>query len=164
MTALFTLSIPGDPVGKGRPRMAVVAGHAMAYTPKPTAQWEGMAASLARAKWHREPLDEAVAVLVLAVASRPKRLLRKRDPDGRMWRTSKPDIDNVAKAVLDALVKAGVIRDDTLVVSLSAQSLYASRVEGPCVELVLRTVGVEVHVALPAMEPHQDSLFATGAG
>lgn len=35
----------------------------------------------------------------------------------RRWHTQKPDRDNLAKPVLDALTEAGVYRDDCLVVS-----------------------------------------------
>ena len=130
--------IPGDPVGKGRPRATVIAGHARLYTPSTTAEWEKAAALLMRQEWAwRSPLECAVRVEVLAIAARPKRLLRKKDPDGRLWRCAKPDADNVAKAALDALVQAGVLRDDVQVVELVARSLYASRAEGPSVELTM---------------------------
>ena len=35
---------------------------------------------------------------------------------------------------------AGVIRDDTQVVLLSAESVYASKEEGPCVEVKLASI------------------------
>ena len=40
----------------------------------------------------------------------------------------------------DSLVMAGVIRDDTQVVFLSAKSVYASKDEGPCVEVTLASI------------------------
>ena len=133
---MLTLSIPGDPVGKGRPRVTVRAGHAHAYTPQRTAAWESGAAWLMRNEWGiRAPYEGIVRVTVEAVASRPKRLLRKGDPEGRMWRPAKPDADNVLKAVLDALVNAGVLRDDVQAVEVIARSWYASKGEGPSVEV-----------------------------
>lgn len=39
--------------------------------------------------------------------------------------TKKPDIDNLAKAVLDALVKAGAIEDDRFVVRLLTMKTYS---------------------------------------
>ena len=67
-------------------------------------------------------------------------MLRKKDPEHRLWHSSKPDIDNVCKSVLDSMVMAGVIRDDTQVVLLSAKSVYASKSEGPCVEVKLSSI------------------------
>lgn len=145
---LLHVSIPGEPVGKGRPRVTTVGGFARAYTPGKTARWETGAALQMRETWgKRPPLDEPVRVVVLAVASRPKRLLRKRDPDGRLWRTTKPDADNVAKAACDALVAAGVLRDDTLAVRLEVESLFARRDEGPSVEVWLEPAGDRVPCA-----------------
>ena len=56
---------------------------------------------------------------------------------GRLWRTRKPDVDNVCKSVLDALVTAGVLRDDVIVAELVARSLVASDGEAPHVRVVL---------------------------
>jgi hypothetical protein len=44
------------------------------------------------------------------------------------------------KSVLDSLVMGGVIRDDTQVVFLNARSVYASKSEGPCVEVRLSSI------------------------
>jgi len=135
--AILRVTIPGPPVGKGRPRLSTAGGFARAYTPAKTASWERAAAVLARDAYRGAPLDVPLVLVVRAVAARPKRLLRKCDPDGRIWRTTKPDADNVAKAAGDALTMAGVLRDDAFVVRFEAESLYAARTEGPCVELEL---------------------------
>lgn len=70
------------------------------------------------------PLLGAVGVSVLAIHKRPGRLCRQRDPRGRVFATTKPDIDNIAKLVMDALSKAGIYGDDTQVVRLRAESWY----------------------------------------
>ena len=136
MTLLHAV-ILGEPVGKGRPRLTTIGGFARAYTPAKTATWEANAAAALNEAWgFRAPLDSTpVRVIVLAVKSRPGSLMRKKDHEGRIWRTTKPDADNVAKALCDALVAAGVLRDDTLVVRLEVESLYASKAEGPRVEV-----------------------------
>ncbi len=46
---------------------------------------------------------------------RPNRLMRKKDPEGVVWHTSVPDLDNLYKAVKDSL-KGVVWRDDSQVV------------------------------------------------
>ena len=135
MTALLDCEILGEPVGKGRARAAVVAGRARLYTPAKTASWEQSAAQVMRKLWAQAPYEGPVHLVILACSSRPKRLLRKKDPDGRMLRPTKPDVDNVAKAVADAMVKAGVLRDDVQVTTLTARSLYVARDEGPRVEV-----------------------------
>jgi Holliday junction resolvase RusA-like endonuclease len=141
MTLLHCV-ILGEPVGKGRPRLTTIGGFARAYTPAKTATWEANAAAALNDAWgHRAPLDSTpVRVVVLAVKGRPGSLLRKKDPEGRIWRTKKPDADNVAKALCDALVAGGVLRDDTLVVRLEVESLYARKDEGPRVEVWIHSV------------------------
>jgi len=137
----FECLIPGPPIGKGRPRGTSIGGHVRLYTPQKTADWERAAALLMRQAWRQAPCEEMVDVEIVAVFHRPKRLLRKKDPECRIWHGSKPDIDNVEKCVLDAMVMAGVIRDDSQVVSIRAISVYASKSEGPGLHVRMRVVG-----------------------
>ena len=136
----FECLVPGPPIGKGRPRASSMGGHIRLYTPKKTADWERSAALLARREWCRGPSEDLCRADIVAVFSRPQRLLRKKDPLQRIYHGSKPDIDNVAKSVLDSLVMAGVIRDDKQVVELFVRSVYASKEEGPCVEVRLSSI------------------------
>ena len=136
----FDCLIPGPPIGKGRPRAAKMGAHIRLYTPKKTADWERSSALIMRNAWLRPPSDDLCKAEIVAVFPRPKRLLRKKDSEHRLWHGSKPDIDNICKCVLDSLVMAGVIRDDTQVVLLSASTVYASKSEGPCVEVRLSSV------------------------
>ena len=140
----FECVIPGAPIGKGRPRATKMGNHVRLYTPKRTADWERSSALIKKNEWRSAPLDNICSVSIIAVFPRPKRLLRKKDPEHRMWHSSKPDIDNVCKSVLDSMVMAGVIRDDTQVVILTAKSVYASKSEGPCVEVRLSSIDCEV--------------------
>jgi len=142
---LLYASILGEPVGKGRPRVTTIGGFARAYTPAKTATWEANAAAVLSEAWGvRGPLDSTpVRLRVRAIAGRPKRLLRRKDPDARLWRTTKPDGDNVLKAVGDALVAAGVLRDDVLIVRQEVESLYARRDEGPSVQVWLEQAAAE---------------------
>lgn len=144
----------GEPVGKGRPKFTTIGGFGRAYTPAKTATWERRAASTMRAAWGGAPaLDEPTEVVVLAFCKRPQRLCRKKDPDGPLWRMSLPDSDNVAKAVLDALQKAGVVSDDKVVVDLRVLSLYADKgEEGRVVVLVRKIHHVLDAQALPKYE------------
>jgi Holliday junction resolvase RusA-like endonuclease len=76
------------------------------------------------AEWgERPPSDAICGVTIKALMGRPKS--RPRDISKEAWkcryavsRRQKPDVDNIAKAVLDAIVQAGIIADDTQVVRL----------------------------------------------
>ena len=133
--------IPGNPVAKGRPRFARIGQYVRTYTPKTTVGWEARAAAEMRAHHNGPPIDGPVRVLVVAVKKRPAKLNRHKDPDGRMWRTTKPDGDNCLKAACDAMVKARVVVDDTRLVDKRVLSLYTSKDELPCVEIEWTEVG-----------------------
>lgn len=57
--------------------------------------------------------------------------------DGELLPSKKPDIDNIVKAVLDALNKVAY-RDDTQVVELQVRKQYSER---PRLEICLEKVG-----------------------
>ena len=128
------------PVPKGRPR---ARRNGIMYTPKKTADWERSCAFVVRSQWNGAPLDGAVESEFVAVFPRPKRLLRKKDTDGLIWKRSKPDADNICKCALDALVMAGVLRDDSLAVKVSIMDFYAERDRGPRLCLRMRPAGPE---------------------
>jgi len=129
------VSIPGQPVGKGRHRSARIGKFVRHYTPTKTVCWEALALSIMEDQHTGMPFDVPVRMHVVAVGKRPKRLMRKKDPEGRMWRCTKPDGDNVLKAVCDAMVKAGIVIDDTHLIDQHVLSVYAAKGEQPCVEV-----------------------------
>jgi Holliday junction resolvase RusA-like endonuclease len=139
---LVEVVVPGQPVGKGRPRASVQRGRVRMRTPPKTAAWEAFAAAWARvAHRGRAPIEEAVGVEVVAVLTRPKRLMRKKDAAHRLIAPVKPDIDNVCKAAIDALVLAGVLADDNQVVELVASKWYAAKDEDPSVVIRVCLLG-----------------------
>ena len=139
--------VPGQPVGKQRPRFA----RGRAYTPKKTVLYEKSVAAYARlALAEHGPIpDGPVSVRIVAVFDRPKRLLRKKDPAGRMWHwDNTPDGDNCAKILLDGM--NGVLyKDDRCVVRLVVYKVYRSKDEAPHVQV--------------DVEPVKDNLYEGGA-
>lgn len=80
-----------------------------------------------------------VGVHVFAVFPRPQRLRPKRYPDGYVLHDVKPDADNVAKIVLDALGQCGVWVDDAQVTDLRVTKRYAERDNEPRVMIWVRS-------------------------
>jgi Holliday junction resolvase RusA-like endonuclease len=84
------------PVSKGRPRL----GRSGTYTPKKTAQYEAMVKSLMAINLRGiQPTDKPIVMELVFNFKSPKSHKRK----GIAPNTARPDIDNLAKAVLDAL-------------------------------------------------------------
>jgi Holliday junction resolvase RusA-like endonuclease len=106
----FTLDI--DPQGEARGRATAIGGHARIYTPAKTRAYRAYVAALAEPYRPAERLSGALSVEIVAMFKRPAYMRRRSKRTGELlggWpehpfpKTSKPDIDNVEKAILDAL-------------------------------------------------------------
>ena len=129
----MTFTIPGRPVPKARPR--VVNGHA--FTPRETAAYKASVqwAYKAHARG-AQPISTPCAVEMVFRFAIPASARRKRPPDrikpGDPY-TARPDVDNLSKAVLDAL-NGLAFTDDALVVEISARKEYGE----PGAEVTIR--------------------------
>lgn len=128
MRLLLDVMMPGDPVGKGRPRFRRRGKYVQTYTPAKTDAWEDDLALLARAAWaNRAPSEGPIELHVLAMKKRPKRMCTSKWPDGLLLRSVKPDGDNTLKIVADALQKAAVIADDAHISRWSCDCVYGAK-------------------------------------
>lgn len=132
---MHVFTIPGPPKGKGRPRFVRATGHT--FTDAQTASYEAKVGTYARAAGI-QPISEPVGLIIHAVLPRPKRLLRRADPDGEMWAPSRPDLDNLVKAILDGLNGIAWV-DDAQVVEIVARKLFAAKGAPPEVRVSIRT-------------------------
>lgn len=100
------------------------------YSPK-TAWWKAcyMTAKLNRPK---QPIEGPISVKMRLGFPRPKST-----PKWAVWHRRRPDADNVAKAVLDAMTAAGWWKDDGAVAELIILKIYEN-VEGPGVFVVVQ--------------------------
>jgi Holliday junction resolvase RusA-like endonuclease len=143
----FTAIIHQAPLGKGRPRATVQGGKARVYTPTATSDWEHFAALGLRIEYHlasevipAPPMTGPLGCEIVAVFPRTAELLRKvkgghKYPTWRLPHAVKPDADNIAKSVLDAVEKAGIILDDKQIALLTIGKHYAMIHEEPRVEV-----------------------------
>jgi len=123
--AAIRFSVHGRPVGKGRARVSLRRGFAVAYTPAKTREFESRvrAAALQAASGPLiGPLRVRLSVQFCPPESWPRRR-REAAISGAMWHGSKPDLDNVVKAVLDGMSGVAFL-DDHQVVELVAQKRY----------------------------------------
>lgn len=125
-------TIPIAPRGKQRPRLANKGRFAKAYTPAETVKWTKTARLFLSKLWLSVPIPagEAVGIRITAVHARPQRLLRKKDPEHRLYKPTKPDCDNICKIVLDAL-NGLAWADDCQVCDEQTIKLWAAKGEQP---------------------------------
>ena len=117
--------IPGPPVSKLRHRH----GKHGSYTPAKTKTFEQVVGFVARqAMGGRELFDGPLVLDVLFKLQIPKSWSNKRKQlalDGLVMPTGKPDLDNLVKAIKDALNNI-VYHDDAAIVNLFAGKRYAA--------------------------------------
>ncbi len=141
--------VPGEPVGKGRPRVGKVGQHARLFTPAKTVNYEGLIAHAgSQAMQARALIDGPVLVEMHMGLSIPQSMSKKRKAlavAGRVFPTKKPDMDNVIKAIFDGL--NGVVWvDDVQVVDTVVRKRYAE------------TPGVRVRVVPLFTADHQEAV------
>lgn len=147
---MIRLTIPGAPTGKGRPKVVKIGGFTRMATPAKTVAYEGLVAHAAQQAMQGRPLiDAAVGVNLFIDAAVPPSWSQKKQRmalAGEVLPTTKPDADNVVKAIFDGL--NGVLwRDDVLVVDLRVRKRYAAT---PCVRVEVWSVDEPVQMAMPA--------------
>jgi Holliday junction resolvase RusA-like endonuclease len=123
---IFIITVPGAMKGKARPRAAMIAGRARMFTPSPTVSAEAFI-KLCCVQQIGQPMLEgplfvSVDIGVEIPASWSKR--RRNDAlEGLIRPTGKPDIDNCAKLIFDALNKLAW-RDDSQIVRAAMSKIY----------------------------------------
>lgn len=122
-----TVTLAGDPQGKGRARSFVRNGSIGHYTPESTRDYEASIKAAATAVMAgRAPIDQPVEFIMRAIFAVPASWSqKKRDAAIRneIRPGKKPDLDNVAKAWWDAL-NGTVYRDDCLIVRCTFEKRY----------------------------------------
>lgn len=134
--------VPAIPVAQPRQKQRVihVGGRPMAsnYMPAkhPVNAFKAAVAMACQQAYRGPVIGGEVEIRVVAVFPRPKALCWKSRPMPRLRKVSKPDFDNVSKAICDAL--SGVLfRDDAQVWKATVEKWVASGDEQPHVEVVI---------------------------
>lgn len=122
----------GQPVPKARPRFSSRSG--TAYTPKKTKDYEKKITKAIKPMVQNK-ISGAVHVQLDIVFNRPKYMQTKKYQDGLILHTKRPDLDNVIKAVLDAL--NSVLDDDAQVAQINATKYYAEKQSQPRTEITI---------------------------
>lgn len=124
---MISFVVPGVPVGKGRPRFAKRGSFVQTYTPEKTASYENLVKVLAmQAMKGTQPLPYPVRVAIDVAICPPVSWSKKKRAQALsqlIHPTGRPDIDNVAKGILDAMNGVAYL-DDKQVISLTVRKFY----------------------------------------
>lgn len=140
-----TIEVVGAPMGKERPRATSFGGYAHIYTPKKTQSYEARFASAWNDKYPTlEPTTRAIRVEILCWFPLLKSDYKKsgaltksgeRKISGEEKPTKKPDLDNIAKAILDGLNGVAFV-DDSQITCLMVSKRYSNK---PLVSVAIET-------------------------
>lgn len=127
----ITFTIPGAPVAKGRARISTRGGFVRAYTPAKTRAYEELVATYAKNAMKRGGINlrdtEAITLEVcfdMPIPASWSKSRRNLAAAGWLPHTSRPDADNMLKAIKDGC--NGVVwRDDALVWKVHCQKCYS---------------------------------------
>ena len=136
---VIRFTVPGEPTGKGRPRVFKANGVSRAVTPQKTLSYENLVKWIVSELMQVKQLTGEVEAEIKAYYAIPKSMTKKNRQlieEGKLHPTKKPDLDNVAKIILDAL-NGIAYKDDSQVVRLHVEKEYADD-NKPRVEVVLR--------------------------
>lgn len=123
---MYEFEVIGNIIGKQRPRVNMYTGNV--YTPTNTKDYEEYIKQCFFLKYNKcEMILNRVNIEIIAyfkIPSNTKKIDKEKMLKGEISPTKKPDIDNIAKVVLDSINKY-VIKDDSQVTKISVEKRYA---------------------------------------
>ena len=126
----LTFTIPGEPTAQGRPRFSTHGGFVKAYDPEKSRNYKAYVKLLASEAMQRIgltltelPLEVEIIADVAIPASKSKKF-KEQALNGLQLPIKKPDVDNVAKIILDSI--SGIVyKDDKQIVKLTVSKKYS---------------------------------------
>ncbi len=132
-------TIPGNPVGKGRPRFHRIGNYVQTYTPDATVAYENLIKLMYQqaSKGYMFPEGTPLDMRLLIYYPIPKSVSKTKKAmmlSNQLRPLKKPDSSNVCKAVEDALNKIAY-HDDTQIVDTQIRRYYS---DNPRVDVVIQ--------------------------
>lgn len=119
----------GEPQGKCRPRFTKRGNFVSTYTPKETLSYENLVKVEYMEQCGKYYNDKELTCEIYAYFGIPKSTSKRKAKlmqEEEIKPTKKPDVDNIAKIILDAL-NGVAYKDDAQVVNLMVRKYYSDR-------------------------------------
>lgn len=140
-----TVTIWGKPIATERTRFD--ARRKIAYKPSKTRNAMSRRIVLIKQHINQNSLpmieNEPIRVELDFYHPRPKRLMRKKDPSEPIPKTTKPDVDNLAKLILDSATQSGLWADDNLITQLEIRDWFVEKTTEPKSVMIVKTLDRE---------------------
>lgn len=122
----YEFEVPGEIVGKERPRVNMYTGRV--YTPNKTKDYEFLVQQYFKIKYpNYQMLEGRISINIIAYLKIPKSTSKTKTQEmleNKLSPTKKPDVDNIAKSILDAM-NGFVFKDDNQVSKISVEKRFA---------------------------------------
>lgn len=138
---MIKFTIYGEPVAQGRPRTAVIAGHARVYDPVKSRNYKQIIREEVLKQRPARLIEGPVSLTVRAYKLIPKSFSKAKRAAalaGELRPVTKPDLKNILAGVEDALNQV-IWGDDSQVVDFGGSGKWYSDV--PRVEVEIREIG-----------------------
>ena len=119
----ITITIPGQPVAMGRPRLSRRGVYLPAKTKLALKHFRDYLFNIPN-------IPGMIKMEVVFVMQRPKYMKAKKYSKQRIFHDKRPDLDNLLKLVADGL-QPKVLIDDAKIVMINASKVYAAEDEAP---------------------------------
>lgn len=134
-------TVPGNPFGKERPNFARMGQKVVTYTPQKTVNYETLVKwayqqSAHGARFANRAMLDARIFMYFEIPQSTSKKERELMLKGVVRPIKKPDVDNAAKAILDALNKLAY-RDDAQIVDHMVRKFYS---ENPRVDVIISDI------------------------
>lgn len=136
---MISFFVQGEPKGQPRPRASTFrnGGRPRIFDPGTAENWKSLIAYEAKAFEAHFPIEGPIGIAIDFSFARPKvhfRVLRGILAGLKLtaptWKEAKPDIDNLLKAVMDALTQVGAWRDDAQVCEATVRKRFTEEKQG----------------------------------
>ena len=122
----YEFEVPGEIVGKERPRVNMYTGRV--YTPNKTKDYEFLVQQYFKIKYpNYQVLEGRISIDIIAYLKIPNSTSKTKTQEmleNKISPTKKPDADNIAKSILDAM-NGFVFKDDNQVSKISVEKRFA---------------------------------------
>ena len=124
--AAVSFTVPGEPMGKGRPKISTAGSFVRTYSPSKTVNYETLVKEMFAIN-NCPMLQGEIEVEVTAYLTIPQsksKKIQEQMRSGNILPTKKPDCDNILKIVCDAL-NGLAYHDDSQIVTAKVRKVYA---------------------------------------